>query len=315
MNLSLCFSGSSRQCQIVGRGLIAAWCLVAAASGAMAVEYRIDRLTVERNGIAIFDDEFDDGLPPPDGKTFIGSATAGYTANRVVGDFSGAESNGKLTLDPTHRGVATVNPLTGQPEGILFQAAYLNVNTQSTPDTAERGLKINHTFTVSATFDLVTPGPTTQFDSYGLRLADFDNRGPSGWNDLLDLQIFKDRSSGLPKLGLFHRDLRNGTRTLLETALLDPTLGDQVELTFSKAVVNDPTVRASYRYLSGGALLGTATAFSATGTLFHGEVFTRPGFFAVAQVPEPATWAMMIGGLLLAVGISRKGLRASTRNA
>lgn len=45
----------------------------------------------------------------------------------------------------------------------MFQAAYLNVNTQSTPETAARGLKLNHGFA-----------------SHGLRLADFDNRGADG---------------------------------------------------------------------------------------------------------------------------------------
>lgn len=67
------------------------------------------------------------------GTTFINSPTAGYSG--TVGNFAGEESNGKLTLDPVHRGVATVNPFTGQPEGILFQATYLNVNTpaRSTP--------------------------------------------------------------------------------------------------------------------------------------------------------------------------------------
>ena len=304
MKLSLS-GGSSRAREIVACRLVLACCLGAATTGAAAIEYRIDRLSVERNGSMIFDDGFDDGVAPPVGTTFIGTSTPGYSG--VVGNFSGAESNGKLTLDPTHRGVATINPFTGLPEGIRFQAAYLNVNTESTPETAARGLKLHHTFTVSATFDLVTPGPTTRWDGYGLRLADFDNRGASGWNDVLDLQIFKDRVSGRPRLGLYDRDLRSGTLAVLQSTLLDPTLGDQIELTFSKSIANDPTVWASYRYLSGGTPVGASTTFAAAATLFNGEIFTRPGFIAVAPaVPEPATWAFMAGGLLFTVGLARR---------
>jgi hypothetical protein len=303
MDLSLCFDGLKRRSHVLACNVMATCGLIALSSGAAAVEYRIDQLSIERNGTAIFLDDYADGIAPPVGTTFINSPTAGYSG--VVGNFAGEELNGKLTLDPSHRGVATINPFTGQPEGLLFQAAYLNVNTQSTPDTAGRGLKLHHTFTVSAIFDLVTPGPTTRFDSYGLRLADFDNTGPAGWNDVLDLQVFKDAATGAPKLGLFDRDFRGSTQRL-ETALLDPALGDQVELTFTKAVADDPTVSVSYRYWLQGAAVGAAISFSASASLFNGEIFTRPGIFAVAAaVPEPETWAMLIAGLSLMVAFAR----------
>jgi hypothetical protein len=310
MNLSVHSGGAVRARQIVAKW-VAASCLVAISSGAVAVEYRIDRLTVERNGSMIFDDNFDDGLAPPIGTTFIGSTTPGYVS--AIGNFAGEESNGKLTLDPTNRGVVTYNPFTHQPEGIKFQAAYLNVNTQSTPETASRGLKLHHTFTVSAVFDLVTPGPTTRFDGYGLRLDDFNNFGPEGWNDVLDLEVFRDGSTGRPRLELIERDF-HGTNTRRGRTVLDPTLGDQIELTFTKGVVNDPTVWASYQYLSGGHRVG-GPIMLASATLFNGEIFTRPGFIAVAQaVPEPTTWAMMVAGLLLTAGLSRRQA-ARTRNA
>lgn len=304
MDLSWCLYGVKRRIHVLARNVTAACGLIALSSGVAAIEYRIDQLAIERNGTAIFLDDYADGIAPPVGTTFINSPTAGYSG--VVGNFAGAELNGKLTLDPLHRGIATVNPFTGQPEGIRFQAAYLNVNTQSTPETAGRGLKLHHTFTVSAIFDLVIPGPTTRFDSYGLRLADFDNAGPAGWNDVLDLQVFKDAATGAPKLGLFHRDFHGSTQRL-ETTLLDPALGDQVELTFTKAVADDPTVAVSYRYWLQGAAVGPAITFSASATLFHGEIFTRPGIFAVAAaVPEPETWAMLVAGLPLMAAFARR---------
>lgn len=266
---------------------------------AQAAPYRIDSFSVERNGSTIFTDLFDDGLAPPPGPLFPGTTTPGYTAERIVGDFSGAENSGKLGLDPLRRGVATVNPLTGMPEGVKFQAAYLNVNTQETVETAARGLKLHHSFRVSAVFDLVTPPKADGFDSYGLRLADFDNRGAQGWNDVLDLQVFKSRSSGNPVLLLIQRDFRVGSRSTLAQLRLDPTQGDQVELFFDKDTVDDPTVQAGWRYLSGGVGIGERQVLSSSATLFHGEVFTRPGFFAVSQVPEPSVALLMSGGLLL----------------
>ena len=303
MDLSLCSDGAKRRCLVLARHLSAACGLIALSSAAAAIEYRIDQLSVERNGTAIFLDDYADGIAPPIGTTFINSPTAGYSG--TVGNFAGQESNGKLTLDPTHRGVATVNPFTLQPEGILFQAAYLNVNTQSTPDTAARGLKLHHTFTVSALFDLVTPGPTTHSHSYGLRLADFDNHGPSGWNDVLDLQVFR-HASGAPRLMLVDRDFR-GSTVRLEQTVLDTSLGDQIELTFTKGVADDPTVQASYRYWSQGSAVGPAITFAAAATLFHGEIYTRPGIFAIAAaVPEPETWGMLIAGLALTVAVARR---------
>lgn len=284
----------------------AAFCSTATAATA---PYRLDRLTVERNGSLIFVDEFDDGAALPPGPFFTGTTTAGYVPERIVGDFSGAESGGKLGLDPARRGVATVNPFTGKPEGASFQAAYLNVNTERTPQTAARGLKLNHTFHVSALFDLVMPAKADGFDSYGLRLADFDNRSATGWNDVLDLQIFQSRSApGMPVLLLLERDFHAGTRNILAQLRLDPTQGDQIELFFDKHTVDDPTVRAGYRYYKAGAAVGQPASFSTLATLFDGEVFTRPGFFAVAQaIPEPSTaW-------LLAAGIAGLAWRRRSR--
>lgn len=289
--------------------LAMATCMLGALPAMAAAPYRIDSFTVVRNGSLIFEDLFDDGLALPPGPNFIGTTTPAYVNDRIVGNFSGSESGGKLGLDPARRGVATVNPITGLPEGVAFQAAYLNVNTQSTPETAARGLKLNHSFNVSALFDLVTPAKADGFDSYGLRLADFDNRTPSGWNDVIDLQIFQSRSvPGAPVLLLVERDFNVGTRNILAQVRLDPLVGDQIELFFDKATADNATVRAGYRYYRDGAAAGERTSFSAAATLFDGEVFTRPGFFAVAQaIPEPSSaW-------LLAAGIAGLAWRRRSR--
>lgn len=289
---------------------IAAIALGTAALCAQAAVYTLDDFQVVRNGALIFDDSFDDGLAPPQGTVFLGTTTPGYPANRVVGDFTGAESGGRLQLDPSRRGLATVNPITGLPDGLLFQAAYLNVNTQSTPDTAARGLKLNHSFTVSGLFDLVTPGPTSTLDAYGIRLADFDNTGTTGWNDVIDLEVFRSAQTGLPRLFFIDRDLRAGTRTVLGSVLLDPAAGDQILLAFTKPTVDDPTIVASWQYVAQGVAVGAPVLFAATARAFDGEVFTRPGFFAIASVPEPAGAGLMLAGLAV-LAWRRRSARAA----
>ncbi len=286
-----------------------------AASQAGAMSYQLDSFEDTRDGAAFFFDGFDDGFAPPVGTSFIGSTTPGYLPARVVGDFSGAESGGKLTLDPTQRGVGTVNPVTGIPEGIRFQAAYLNVNTQSTPEAAQRGLKINHTFKVSGLFDFATPGPVRGLDSYGIRLADFGTESAGLSNDILDLQVYQSVSTGRPRLEFIRRSLGTGSFLSLASTLLDPTGGDQLMLTLSKPTAFDPTIVASFQYYAGGAAVGAETAFAVTAAAFNGENFTRPGFIAVAPaavalppVPEPQTWGLMLAGLgaLIARARSRR---------
>lgn len=275
-----------------------------------AAPYRLDSLTLLRNSTTIFFDGYDDGQTLPPGPNFPGTTTPAYVPERTVGNFSGAEHDGKLDLDPRHRGAATLNPFTGRPEGVAFQAAYLNVNTQDTPESAARGLKLHHTFELHAVFDLVTPPQADGFDSYGLRLADFDNRGPTGWNDVLDLQLFKSASTGGPVLLLIERDFRAGTRVQHGLLRPDPALGDQIELFFVKPTADVASVQAGYRLLDHGVPMGDAVFFAVTPTLFEGEVFTRPGFFAVAQVPEPSTGLLLGSGLLLLAWGGRSRRRA-----
>lgn len=281
--------------------VLAAAALLALPAAASSAPYRIDHLSVTRHGSLIFEDGFDDGAALPPGPSFIGSSTPGYVAERVVGNFSSSEQAGKLGLDPRRDGVATINPFTLQPEGVAFQAAYLNVNTQSTPETAARGLKLGHSFEVRALFDLVTPARADGFDSYGLRLADFDNPGALGWNDVLDLQLFKSQSTGGPVLLLIERDFRAGTRVQHGLLRPDPAQADQIELFFLKSAADDPHVSAGYRLFDKGVAIGGAQVFATAPALFDGEVFTRPGFFAVSQVPEPASaWLLAGGGLFVA---------------
>lgn len=280
----------------------------AAAAPAWAGPYYIDRFYGERNGAALFSDEFSDGFGPPTGGTFIGNSTSLYSVDRVVGNFNGAEQNGKLTLDPQGRGVQTLNPFTLQPEGVFFTAAYLNTNTDALPANAARGLKLDHTFAIHGLFDLVMPPSVALGESYGIRLADFDNRGADGWNDVLDLVIARSTSTGNVRLYLIRRDFHLQTRTFVSIVDPDWSLGDQIELTLFKDTAGDPTVKAGYRMVQGGA---AASAFQVFGEsdLFNGEIFTRAGFMAAGNARTSGVPAPSVPALLLAAGLAAYGLR------
>lgn len=281
-----------------------------------AAPFQIDRFWGERNGAALFSDEFNDGLGPPTGGVFPGTTTALYTLNRVVGNFATAEQGGKLTLDPRNNGVQTVNPFTGVPEGLYFNAAYLNVNTDDTAANIARGLKLSHSFAVHGLFDLDMNLAFAGTDTYGIRLADFDNTGATGWNDVLDLQLARSTVTGDVRLYFFHRDLRLGTRSIIASAALDAALGEQIELSFFKNTVNDPTITAAFRYVQGGVAQGAVQVVGESDA-YNGESFTRPGFFAaqaVAQaVPLPGTLALL-GAAGLAAWLVR-GARTATAAA
>lgn len=282
---------------------------------ASAAPFQIDRFWGERNGAALFSDAFDDGAGPPTGGVFAGSTTPLYTLNRTVGNFAGAEQGGKLTLDPLNNGVQTVNPFTGLAEGVYFTAAYLNVNTDDALVNAARGLKLGHSFAIHGLFDLDMSLAPAGGESYGIRLADFDNTGATGWNDVLDLQLARSTTTGQVRLFFFRRDLRLGTRSTVASAALDAALGDQIELSFFKNTVGDPTITAGFRYVQSGTAQGAVQVLGESDA-YNGETFTRAGFFAVQTVaqavPLPGTLALTLAGLaVMGVGAAAQRRRAA----
>ena len=146
-------------------------------------------------------------------------------------------------------------------------------------------------------------------ETYGIRLADFDNAGATGWNDVLDLQLARSTVTGQVRLFFFRRDLRQGTRTTVASAALDDALGEQIELSFFKNTVDDPTISAGFRYVKGGVAQGAVQALGESDA-YHGETFTRAGFFAaqtVAQaVPLPGTLTLALAGLAAGAVVHRR---------
>lgn len=259
---------------------------------AQAATFSLDRLTVTRNGSVILIDEFDDGFAPPSGPLFFGSSYPAYL--RTVGDMGGAEYDGALHLNPAARGVETVNPYTGLTDGVRFEAAYLNFNTQSTPDTAHRGLKLNHTYSMNGVFSLTLPaGQNQSSEAYGLRLSDFASFGGNA-DDVIDLFAYRRAGGGLGA-GFYHRNYAAGTVEVINRIALNPGQADQLEFMLSKPTVDDPTIEASVRFINNGVADNQWTSLGTT-TAYHGEIVTVPAFFAVSPVPEPASMALLLAG-------------------
>jgi hypothetical protein len=276
------------------RRLLTPWLLLAAtaaAAPAWATPYSIDRFWGERSGLAFFNDDFNDNVAPPTGGTFITSTAALYSS--VTGNFTGAELGGKLTLDPVARGVQTVNPFTLRSEGVYFTAAYLGVNVDPTVTTL--GLKLNHTYAIHALIDLSRP--LNDFGNVGLRLADYDNSGPDGWNDIIDFEVGRNTSTGALSAFFIRRDLRVQINTLISSTALNTALGDQIEISLLKETADSPAITAAYRYVNSGVPVGALQRVGITDA-YHGEVFTRPGIFAFQAVPLPGTLGLALVGLI-----------------
>jgi VCBS repeat-containing protein len=122
-----------------------------------SADYRFtaDRLRVERDGVTILDDGFDDGFIP----TTSSASHPGFSLNGPL-----VEQGGRLVLDGAVAGAATG---AGTSDFMVGNIATLLTNTD--PLNTVNGLKRNHDFTVELTYDLLVPAPG---QGYSLTLGD-----------------------------------------------------------------------------------------------------------------------------------------------
>lgn len=228
-------------------------------------------------------DSFSDGAEPPSGGSFFNGAAGTYGLN---GSYpTGAESNGKLTLDSS-RGGPFVNAA-----GIGRLQQLTTLLTDIDPLT-QAGLKQDfHTFSVSGLFDLVLP-PTIG-DGYGIYINDGQ---PSGRTESIDLMVRREENNNLV-IRFQEQDFLGGVINTLERDLLVvPTGATQIELMLERDDLSTNLLTASYRFWVGGS----ATAFtdmSASASFFTTNGWARGGFFAVEAVPEPGTMALLVLGM------------------
>lgn len=258
-------------------------------SPASALPVFLDEFSVVKNGAPLFQDSFNDGVPPPSAPNFAGGTPASYFVNGTLN-----EANGKVRLDTT--GAAIVPPVGGPAlPPFFFERALLLTNRD--PGNVTAGLKSGDTFSVSGRFDLAVP--SVRFQEYSVSLNDGTPTNTA--NDLLRLAV-RRTGTGFDLVQFFRLDLQADTFTSIAFALLDPN-HDQIDLILSRTSTANNAITASFAYVDNG-VSGPLTAFGPTANIFNGENFTRAQFEFASPTPEPTT-LLLFGTTAAGLGLAR----------
>src|SRR5262245_9161016 len=90
--------GSDVKTEIVHKAALGMFLSFVLAGSADTYQFLIAEFGIERNGATFFDDQFADGLPPPNRLGVVGSSTALYQVTGTMGP-ENVGGNGKLILD------------------------------------------------------------------------------------------------------------------------------------------------------------------------------------------------------------------------
>jgi hypothetical protein len=263
-------------------------------SGAVpADDFFIDRFEITRNGSAEwFVDEFDDGLVPPSSEGTFPDGSAGSYRTRPD-PLVGPEQSGKLLINPQLGTSSDPN----DPDGpVLIQRARLLTDATDNPANSELGLKVDMTFDVIGTFDLVKPKAVGA--RYGIRISDFGVATP---NDVIQLRI-ESWPGNEWLLRFFETGADESAATEFDRVDLDRVADDlqgvddiqqydQVVLTLTKADAGSAAISASFSLVDTDGVLATHTQeLVGAPNGFDGETWTRASFFAsVSRGPSPFT--------------------------
>jgi len=268
-----------------------------AAGLVMTLQYRetaaapafIDDFSVVKNGASLFNDSFNDGVPPPNAPNFANGAPASYFVSGTLN-----EAGGKVKLDTV--GAATT-PGIGGPGFFLFEQALLLTNTDQSNLMA--GLKNDDTFSIRGVFDLTVPAANREYYGVGL----LDSTAIALGNDFLELAV-RRATDGVVRVQFFRLDQIANTFTNIAAALLEPS-HDQISLTLARTNAASDEITASFSYIDGG-VAGPTTTLLNTADIFNGENFTRARFLFVTPAPvvEPGTLIFLGSGLAGLAGVA-----------
>ncbi len=265
--------------------------LLLTAGSASAYTFSLDSFSLVKNGVRFFNDEFDNGIAPPDAPNFKNGVSASYWVR--PGTTVGPESSGKLTLDSS-----TATPSSFNPDVTKLHIAMLNGIY------FDRDLKTVDTFSIEGLWDLGYPATEiNKTEKFGIRTNDVS--GGNG-NDQLRLSVFNDFSgNSFISFDRFNGDL-NG---VVPNEMIALESGhDQILLKLSKLSTDSDLITASFQYVDNG-IFGAEQFFSQQGLIFQGENFTRAAFFAsevVNPVPIPAAVWLFGSGLIGLIGYSKR---------
>ena len=243
---------------------------VPAEAGTVAI---ISRFTITRDGQPFFDDTFTGSYASLATPRMAGGQPTEYVVVGSVPD--GSAVNGKLSLNSAN------GTRSATADGRARQTTSVRLMTNNDPQNATAGLKSGFTFSMSGLFDLVVPGGPVE--GYGIRFADFDPSRKAA--HVISLFVFRNESNALV-VRFLHQDFDRGRQYVVEEPSIDPTMGDQVLLTLTRASLKRNEVTAQYQFLRKGAPANKPLALSTAAPVFGGgpRNWTRGEFFVFEQV-------------------------------
>jgi probable HAF family extracellular repeat protein len=233
--------------------------------------YAVDDFSVTDGLGESFNDNFSAG-PPPAGGTFGSELVAFQTSSQGRGTTwtEGVNNLGQ----PAAIMSATNANYNGTDDSVQ---AILLTNNQADGTGAgesESGLKEDDTFTVSGTFDLVTPQPGT---SYGIELNETASTGPVGGTlQQVQIQVY-GLANGGAQVDFNQRNPSTGTITSLGAYTLSAAQlagNTQIELDLSHNTANSTAIAGSFELFDAGAQTFSDT-FAKTGDGFDYSTAVR----------------------------------------
>ena len=279
-------------------------------TGTADYHFRADSFTVVKGATVVLQDDFSDGLPPPNSPPLNpNNPSPTPTTYAGIGTFS--ESGGKLLFD-SNNAVSFVGVGTNDP--IIGQDAIVRTNVDS--NTTGLGLKIGTPFTITGVFDLIMPDSPRE--AYGIRVTDRllspvtnadSTVTPAQLGDNTYELVVRENVAGQNVVSLRHLDFAANVTTNLQNFTLAPPPGgaDQISLKLNH-VPNSTDVTASFQYMLAGAAIGPVQNFTVAAPIFapgsaDTEVWTRAEIVAYA----PQFTDSILGGSYGTLNVGQSG--------